>query len=446
MNIHIIGGSSTLASSPLEPASNGYLTPPLSDAHRDLLELTARGAPLGEALNAAVRAVAQVRTTETRAAIFIFDPEGVKLRFAAAEGLADGYTSKIDNFPVGPDQPSCGKAAYTGHDVIVGDVGTDLAWAPYRELAEEHGIRACWSFLLKGSQDKVLGTFALYHRVPCEPDATDYEQVRYFANIASLIIERHLDADSRKRDQEATEAYLRASNRHKDAFLATLAHELRNPLGAIKHALTIMRVAGDEAVTRGRALQAAERQLKHMEWLIEDLLDANRITRGDLSLRRQQIELKPALDLACETVMPLCRGKEQTLTITMPAWPVYLDADPVRVAQMVTNLLNNANKFTSQGGGICLEVGVHGEEVFIRVRDEGVGIAPDNLERVFDMFAQVGEGPNGTNRGLGIGLALVRSLATMHGGSVEAHSDGIGHGSEFVLRLPLSQPPPAANA
>jgi GAF domain-containing protein len=181
------GAQLTLANTPLEQANIVHLTRTLSDAHRDLLELTARGAPLGDALNAAVRAVAQVRSTETRAAIFVFDPESVKLRFGAAEGLAEGYTSKIDNFPVGPDQPSCGRAAFIGHDVIVGDVGNDPAWAPYRELAEEHGIRACWSFLLKGPQDKVLGTFALYHRIPCEPDSTDYEEDRYFANPCRIV-------------------------------------------------------------------------------------------------------------------------------------------------------------------------------------------------------------------------------------------------------------------
>jgi signal transduction histidine kinase len=429
----------TLTSAPLERPDNIHRTRPLSGPHRDLLELTARGAPLDEALNAVVRAVAQVRRTETRAAIFMFDPESVKLRFGAAEGLSEGYTSKIDNFPIGPDQPSCGRAAYIGHDVIVGDVGSDPAWAPFRALAEEHGIRACWSFLLRGPHDKVLGTLALYHRIPCEPDSTDYEEVRYFANIATLIIARHLEAESRKREQEATEADLRASNRHKDAFLATLAHELRNPLGAIKHALTVMQLAADQVVTRERAMQAADRQLKHMEWLIEDLLDANRITRGELTLRRQQIDLKAALDLAAETVMPLCRSKEQTLTITIASQPIYLDADPVRVTQMITNLLNNAYKFSNIGGGIGVEADVQGTDVLIRVRDAGVGIAPDDLVRVFDMFAQISEGPNGTNAGLGIGLTLVRSLAAMHGGSVDAFSDGIGRGTEFVLRLPLSQ-------
>jgi signal transduction histidine kinase len=359
--------------------------------------------------------------------------------FAAADGLGEGYTSKIDNFPVGPGQPSCGRAAYIGSNVIVGDVATDAAWAPFRELVEEHGIRACWSFLLKGTGDKTLGTFALYHRVPCEPDATDYEEVQYFANVASLIIERHLDAESRRREQEATEANLRASNGHKDAFLATLAHELRNPLGAIKSALAVLHVAGDQVAPRARALQAADRQLNHMEWLIEDLLDANRITRGELTLRRERIDLQGALDLAADTVMPLFQAKQQTLKITMPSQRVHLDADPVRVTQMITNLSNNAHKFTSRDGRVFLDVEVQDEDILIHVRDEGVGIAAENLARIFDMFAQISEGPDGSNGGLGIGLPLVRSLAAMHGGSVEVSSGGIGMGATFVLRLPASQ-------
>jgi signal transduction histidine kinase len=137
--------------------------------------------------------------------------------------------------------------------------------------------------------------------------------------------------------------------------------------------------------------------------------------------------------------MPLCISKGQTLNITMPAQPVHLDADPVRVAQMITNLLNNANKFTERGGRIFLDVEVEGEEVRIKVRDEGVGIALENLAHVFEMFAQINKEPGGARGGLGIGLTLVRSLAAMHGGSVEVSSAGIGMGATFVLRLPLSR-------
>jgi len=428
------------------PAFDAGAAAPANDAqrphfstgpHQDLMELAARGAPITEALNAVVRAVAQVRSGETRAAIFILDPEVVKLRFVAAVGLDHGYTSKIDNFAVGPGQPSCGKAAFLGHDVIVADIAADTAWAPFRALADEHGMRACWSFLLKGPQEQVLGSLALYHRVPCEPDAQDYAEVRYFANIASLMIGRHLAAEARTREQAATEENLRADSRHKDVFLATLAHELRNPLGAIKHALTVIQLAGDQADLRERALLGAERQMKQMEWLIEDLLDVNRMTRGQLTLRRQHIDLQPVLDLACETVLPLCEDKGKTLSVIRPAQPVYLDADPVRVTQMIANLLHNACKFTGPAGRIELALVVHGKEVQVRVRDDGIGIAPEQMAHLFTMFSQGSSVPVPGQHGLGIGLALVRGLARMHGGDVEAFSAGSGAGAEFVLRLPM---------
>ncbi len=166
----------------------------LTPAHREILTMAAKGASLVDALNATVRAVAQLRGLETRAGIFIFEPTGLLLKFGAASGLEQAYTTKIDNFAVGPNQPSCGKAAFLGKDIIVGDVARDAEWAPYLELAEEFGIRACWSFLLKGSRGQVLGTLALYHREPTEPSESDREQVRCFAKIASYVIEKHIES------------------------------------------------------------------------------------------------------------------------------------------------------------------------------------------------------------------------------------------------------------
>lgn len=165
----------------------------LNAEQREILELAARGAPLADALNATVRAVVQMRGPQTRAGIFIFEPTGLMLKFGAAAGLEQAYTTRIDNFVIGANRPSCAKAAFVGQDIIVGDVANDAAWAPYLSLAKEFDIRACWSFLLKGSRGQVLGTLALYHHVPCEPAGAEYEQARYFAKIASYVIERHIE-------------------------------------------------------------------------------------------------------------------------------------------------------------------------------------------------------------------------------------------------------------
>lgn len=407
--------------------------PVLDQTRRDLLELAAAGAPIGDALNAVVRAVARVRKQETRAAIFILDPEGAKLRFSAALGLAEGYTSLIDHFPLGPRQPSCGKAAYIGEDVIVGDVATDAAWAPLLALAQEHGIRACWSFLLKGPQGRILGTFALYHRVPCVPDLADLEEVRYFVNIASLMIDRHVSAQTHQGEQEAYQQRLQAANHAKDVFIATLAHELRTPIAAIGNGLELLQLRGDQSAMRDRVVGSAQRQLAQMQRLVEDLLDVSRLERGELLLRRADMALGAALALAVEGATPMVDGKGQHLSVSMPAEHVLLHADCARVSQMVGNLLGNASKFTAPGGAIFLHAALEQGTVVVRVRDTGIGIAAAHLASVFEIFSQV-DGPHAG--GLGIGLNLVRQLAEMHGGSISVHSDGPGAGAEFVLRLP----------
>jgi signal transduction histidine kinase len=237
--------------------------------------------------------------------------------------------------------------------------------------------------------------------------------------------------------RDAAEAH-RQSDDNKDHFLAVLAHELRNPLGALKNAVKVAQLAGDQPLPRDRALEVMSRQITQMEWLIEDLIDANRVARGELKLQLRRIELQPILELALETVMPQFRQKQQTVSVAMPADEIYLNADSMRVTQMVTNLLNNACKFTGARGTIALEVNADGAAVAIHVRDSGVGLAAEDRDGIFKMFGQKNAGGGDRHTGLGIGLALVKDLATLHGGSVEAHSAGLGQGSEFILRLPTT--------
>lgn len=405
----------------------------LSEQQKEILEIAAQDGPVADGLNALARAAQRLRGPDTRAAVFIFDPQAAKLKFAASTGLSAAYTRAIDGFPVGPTQPSCGQAAYVGNDVIVRDVADDPLWQPYRLLAEEQGIRACWSFLLRGPDGKTLGTFALYHRVPCEPDADDYAEIRYFARIASLLVERHIAAETRLQAQEKQ----RQADDGKEHFLAVLAHELRNPLGALKNAVRVAQLAGDQPLPRERALEVMGRQITQMEWLIEDLIDANRVARGELKLQLRRIELQPVLELALETVLPQFRQKQQTVAVTLPPQALYLDADAMRLTQMVTNLLNNACKFTGPQGAIALDVQADATHVAIHVRDNGAGLAREGRETIFAMFGQQHGGAGARFGGLGIGLALVKDLAALHGGSIEAHSDGPGLGSEFVLRLKL---------
>jgi PAS domain S-box-containing protein len=231
---------------------------------------------------------------------------------------------------------------------------------------------------------------------------------------------------------------LREADRRKDEFLATLAHELRNPLAPIQNGLHVLRLAhgGTEMVADARTMM--ERQVAHMVRLVDDLMDVSRITRNKLELRKERVSLATVIATAIETSRPLLERAGHTFSTTMPPTPVYLDADPVRLAQVFSNLLNNAAKYTEPGGAITLTAGSAGGEAVVRVRDTGLGIPADALPRVFDMFSQVDRNMERAQGGLGIGLTLVRRLTELHGGEVSVASDGPGRGSEFTVRIPLA--------
>ncbi len=231
---------------------------------------------------------------------------------------------------------------------------------------------------------------------------------------------------------------LRESDRRKDEFLATLAHELRNPLAPIRNSIHIMRLAEhDRAMIEGsRAM--IERQVQQMVRLVDDLLDLSRISRGKIELRRERVELATILTSAVETSRPLIDQSGHDLEITMPQEPIPVMADPTRMAQVFSNLLNNAAKYTERGGRIWLSAQHDDGCVIVRVRDSGVGIPTEMLPRIFEMFTQVDRSLERAQGGLGIGLTLVKRLVEMHGGSTEAHSEGPNRGSEFVVRLPVA--------
>jgi PAS domain S-box-containing protein len=236
--------------------------------------------------------------------------------------------------------------------------------------------------------------------------------------------------------KEAEQA-LREADRRKDEFLAMLAHELRNPLAPVRSSIEIMKRTPDDAATVGKARSTIDRQMSHLERLVDDLLDVSRITRDRLELRPVRAELASIIHQAVETCRPLAEERQHQMTIDLPAEPIYLRADPVRLAQVFSNLLSNACKYTDRRGSISLAARLEGDRVTVAVKDSGVGIAADMLGRVFDMFAQGHGAAERVQGGLGIGLTLVRRLVEMHGGQVEAFSDGPNRGSEFVVRLPV---------
>lgn len=232
---------------------------------------------------------------------------------------------------------------------------------------------------------------------------------------------------------------LRDTNRRKDRFLSILGHELRNPLAAIAAAARLLCRAGLPG-SAGRAAAIVDRQSAHMVRLLEDLLDIPRLTHGKILLRRQRLSLASAVESALESASPAIEQARHRIHLSLPASPVAVDADPVRLAQIIFNLLVNAAKYTPPPGDIFLTVEPHSDRVAIRVRDTGIGISPEFLPRVFDPFTQADHSRALSQDGFGIGLSMVRSLTEMHGGSVEARSTGHGHGSEFVVWLPLADP------
>lgn len=239
--------------------------------------------------------------------------------------------------------------------------------------------------------------------------------------------------DARARAEEATRA--------KDEFLAMLGHELRNPLAPIMTALQLMRLKNQTS----REHEVIERQVASLMRLVDDLLDVSRITRGKIDLQMRAVECAEVAARAIETASPALERKQQRLDIDVPKTGLVLHADPARAAQILANLLTNASKYSDEGCVITLRAAREGGHVLIRVRDEGIGIAPDMLERVFELFEQHPQALDRSAGGLGLGLAIVRSLVHMHNGRVRATSEGIGHGSEFIVELPLAAAvPPSA--
>ena len=278
-------------------------------------------------------------------------------------------------------------------------------------------------------------------------EKTTHDQVGYLVDAFNAMLAevgRRADAleasnatlsrESAER-REAEEA-LRRADRRKDEFLAMLAHELRNPLAPLRNALEILKRCGASSSMAQEARQMMERQLRQMVRLVDDLLDVSRITTGKLALRTEVCELRDVILGAVDTAQPLIDTRQHVLTVHLPDEPVFVNADPTRLSQVFSNLLNNAANYTEPGGRIELEASADAAEVTVSIVDNGIGIAPEMLGPVFRMFAQADESLERVHGGLGVGLTLARHLIELHGGSIEARSAGVGHGSEFIARLP----------
>ncbi|MFL5277251.1 MAG: response regulator [Myxococcales bacterium] len=321
----------------------------------------------------------------------------------------------------------------------------DLVGKRGREAIPEPEAAPTWDILqnVLHTGDPYLGT-----EYPALWGRSGEGRTRYFNFVAQptkdvngamdTVMVHAVDVTDTVAARQKTEALARQlldSDRSKDEFLAVLGHELRNPLAPILTALHIMRLrATDDATERERAV--IERQVSHLSRLVDDLLDVSRATMGKIDLRRERVDVATAVARGVEMARPLIESKGHQLTVSVPVGALFVDGDVVRLAQVIGNLLHNAAKYTDPGGHIELAGAIDGADVTIRVHDDGQGIPADRLPAMFELFVQGDQPPDRSQGGLGVGLALVRSLVQLHGGRIDARSEGPGCGSEFVIRLP----------
>jgi len=400
--------------------------------HRALLELIARDVSLDECLAAVCAAVARL-SPGARACVLAVDAEGRTLVRAVGVALPPAFVADL----CGPVSVAAPGAALASEDV-----GGDERWSrEWRERCALLGIRACHGTPIEG-EGRSVGCLILCFGEARAATAHERRIGVFGAQVAGIALAR--DRTHRAlRDTLAAAERARSEAEHanhaKDEFLAMLGHELRNPLAAVRNAVT---TASLDAHRRDAALAIAHRQTEQLAWLVDDLLDVARITQGRIALRREATTLQAIVARAVETTRDFIEARGHDLVLDLPPRPVAVDGDPGRLEQVVVNLLSNSAKYTDPGGQITVTVAHDGADAVVRVRDTGIGIAAEMLPHVFDLFAQSRRGLDRTQGGLGIGLTVVRRLVELHGGRIVVASPGLGHGAEFLVRLPALDAPP----
>jgi len=364
--------------------------------------------------------------------------EGRLRRLAAAHNDPHGARRAhelIDQYPLDADGETGIEAVFrTGEPEMVGEITKDLidrvgGSDSHLNMIHALGLTSyiCVPLIVSGNSLGVL-TFATAESGR-KYTAADLALANELAHRAAVAIEN-------------TQLYqsLREADQRKDEFLATLAHELRNPLAPIRNALEILKVPTISPTTVRQTRDMMERQVHHLVRLVDDLLDVSRVMRGKIELRKEPVELAAIIASAVETAQPLIESQSHRLTVTIASESLLLNADPVRLAQVVGNLLTNAAKYTEPHGKIELTAERFENQAVLRVRDNGIGIASEMLPHIFDLFVQVDHAATRSQGGLGIGLTLVKNLVDMHEGTIKANSEGLGKGSEFAIRLPIISP------
>ena len=375
---------------------------------------------LSAVLEEVIAAVTGMQGTD-RGVLMLHDRERDVMTTAASVGFtAEQLDSAEDS-----DADESVTAVISG-GLVVEDAPSDPVLTPHLSAARRAGYLAVCSTPLLTSVGELVGSIATYFPRAHRPSLRETRLVELYARQAAESI-----------DNARLYRAIREADHHKSEFLAMLAHELRNPLAPILNALYILRMTDMDRSTAEQARDVAEQQVRHLARLVDDLLDVSRISSGKIQLRMEIIDFREVVARSIETARPHIETSRHRLSVSLPEEPILLQADSARLEQVLANLLNNAAKYTEPGGTIDLKAGREDDEAVARVRDSGIGIAPELLPRVFDLFTQADRSLDRSQGGLGIGLTLVRRLVELHGGSVAAASSGLGQGSEFVVRLPI---------
>ena len=350
---------------------------------------------------------------------FMVDDSGQRLKLASTAGVDEVTRQQVVELDFG--SAVCGWVAQHRERYVATMVQDSTV--PREQFIRDLGVRAyvCNPLIV---ENRLLGTLSF---ASCSKDFFDDEELEFLDTVTSYVTLAY--------ERWHLLEQLRQDDRRKDEFLATLAHELRNPLAPLRNGLQIMRLSPDATPTVTEAKNMMERQLLQMVRLVDELLDLSRINLGKVELHREPVELATVLQSALEVSRPVIEMAGQTLAISIPAEPIFIEADTTRLAQVFINLLNNASKYTDEGGRIDLIASCADGEVVVVVKDNGIGIPAAHLPHVFEMFTQVQHHLEKSRGGLGIGLSIVKRLVEMHGGQVEVHSAGPGLGSELVVRL-----------
>jgi PAS domain S-box-containing protein len=416
------------------------LSEALSQCQKIALEMVAQGALLAEVLQFVVASLEKQVIEGLMVSILLLDGDGKHLRLGASSGLPESYSQRLkDGASVNDLKGPCRLVVTEKRPVISADLAADPNWAAFGQLVASHGIRAAWSSPIISSDQRLLGTFCVYYRRPRTPGSVEQWMIEGVTRTVALAIERKQSEAEREqllsREQAAREQ-AETANRLKDEFLAVVSHELRTPLSAITGWAHLLLEDKMAPATQLRALQTIQRQARSQGQLIDDLLDVSRIVSGKLRLDSREVELSKVINAAVDVVRPTAEAKNIYLVTDLEAAAGTVSGDPERLQQVIWNLLSNAIKFTPEGGRVGIRSRWMDSSIEVSVADNGQGISADFLPYVFERFRQADVSTTRAHGGLGLGLAIVRHLIEIHGGTVHAQSAGVGKGTTFTIRLP----------